>query len=236
MNHPNITPAEFRSSDIDWPESVRIVSASLPPLVEYERYADPDDMIAAAEIAALSSASGISVFGNLSLVPSSLWMTGEGARFVMPTFTFPSDEGSRFAPPGAYGVFYASNDRETAIAESSYHYLRRLHEPSVPVEHGTDMRVLVGNIQATVTDLRGHRATAPTLYSLNSYRSAQAFGRQVHAANGSGIAYDSVRHDAGECIAVFRPVCIRSCIEVATITYKWDGHHLKVTQPPASGR
>jgi hypothetical protein len=204
--------------------------------MEFERVADPDDMVAFAELAALSSAGGVSPFGNLSLVPNEMWMLGEGARFAMPTFTFPSDEGSRFAPPGAYGVFYASHDRETAIAESSYHFLRRQKEYTMQVKVEADMRVLVANIEATVTDLRGRRATFPALYDLRDYESAQALGVKTRATGGSGIAYDSVRRAAGECVAVFHPVCIRSCIDVGTITYEWDGRHLNVTSPPTSGR
>ncbi|MGI8547350.1 MAG: RES family NAD+ phosphorylase [Gemmatimonadaceae bacterium] len=224
-------PTSIPTSFLYWPEAVRILSVLLAPLEEFERHSDPSDMIAAAEIAAQTSAIAGSPFGDLGLVPASLWMLGQGARFVMPTCTFPSEYGSRFAPPNSYGVFYAGCDRATAIAESAYHFVRRRRELgsyAVEADFGADMRVLVADIQATVTDLRGQRANFPDLYDLHNYSAAQTFGSELHAAGASGISYDSVRQSTGECIAVFHPVCIHSCLDAGTITYDWDGTQLTV--------
>ena len=43
----------------------------------------------------------------------------------------------------------------------------------------------------------------PAVYAANDYSASQAFGRRSDQ-NSWGIAYDSVRHDAGERVGVFR--------------------------------
>ena len=141
----------------------------------------------------------------------------------MAAFTHLNPDGSRFSD-GTYGVFYAGNTLETAIAETRYHreqFMRATAEP--PME--LDMRVYLSDLDKELHDIRGMRDALPAVYAANDYSASQAFGR-LRDQNSWGIAYDSVRHDAGECVGVFRPPALRNCRQERHLCYVWDGNRI----------
>jgi hypothetical protein len=139
----------------------------------------------------------------------------------MAAFTHPNPEGSRFSD-GTYGVYYAAKDMATAIAESAFHrarFLARTHEDGGEV----DMRSYLADIRADLVDLRGHGRRKPDLMSPHSYSASQAFGRARRKEGANGIAYDSVRHEGGQCVAAFRPKVMAACRQGPHICFVWDG-------------
>jgi hypothetical protein len=55
------------------------------------------------------------------------------------------------------------------------------------------------------------------------YAAGQALGHAARAAGAPGIAYPSVRDQAGECLAAFRTTLLRDCHHAAYLEYEWNG-------------
>jgi hypothetical protein len=86
-----------------------------------------------------------------------------------------------------------------------------------------DMRVLEAELDGRLHDLRGLRLRLPAVYDTDDYGASQALARRIRSAGSDGVAYDSVRHDGGHCVAVFRPRRVRNCRATLHLTYVWDG-------------
>ena len=139
----------------------------------------------------------------MSLVPPEERLFGPGSGPIMAAFTHPNPLGSRFSD-GSYGVFYAARDKATAVAETRYHQAKFLHATGEgPIQ--LQMRVYHVDASGELHDLRPLTSLRPELYDPDSYSASQAFGRELRAADSVGLVYKSVRHDGGECAAVFKP-------------------------------
>jgi hypothetical protein len=135
-------------------------------------------------------------------------------------FAHLSPSGSRFAD-SLFGVFYAAESLTTSIAETRFHretFLRATRQE--PIE--LDMRTYLADIAAAFHDIRGLRAKMPAIYDPDSYISSQELGRELKRDGSNGIAYDSVRHPGGECLAVFRPRLIQNLRQGMHLRYVWD--------------
>ena len=88
------------------------------------------------------------------------------------------------------------------------------------------MRVLSVTVRAPLHDLRGLRAILPDVYRPDDYTAAQLLGGALRAGGSNGIVYESVRHDGGKCVAVFRPPLLSHCRERRHLRYVWDGRRI----------
>ena len=61
---------------------------------------------------------------------------------------------------------------------------------------------------------------------LASWPHCQQFGAARRAAGSSGLLYRSVRRDAGECIAAFRPRAVSRPVQGRHLRYVWDGQRI----------
>ena len=52
---------------------------------------------------------------------------------------------------------------------------------------------------------------------------SQKLGRELRDAGSNGIAFDSVRRDGGECVAIFRPRLVQNVRQSVHLRYAWDG-------------
>lgn len=221
---PGDAPGEGPPAEVRWRRSVRIVPTRFPPLDLFERVAPPGDWDALIELESQTNARLLDQVGRISLVPPADRVSGPGASFVMAPFTHVAPSGARFTT-GEFGGYYAAREIETAVAETRYHrerFLAATREAAIEV----DMRVLEATVRARPVDLRGRRQEYAALYDPDDYGASQAFGRRVREAGADGIVYDSVRREGGECIVVYRPRLVRSCREVRTLTYRWDGERI----------
>ena len=66
------------------------------------------------------------------------------------------------------------------------------------------------------------------LHRPDSHVEANAFGVKAWRAGAEGIATRSVRHDGGQCLAVFQRKCILSCARTGLLAMAWDGTTLTV--------
>ena len=108
------------------------------------------------------------------------------------------------------------------MAETTYHRARFLRA-TAEVSLQLDMRVLESAVAGRFHDMRGLRQRFPAEYDPDDYAAGQSLARRVRAGGSDGIAFESVRHLGGECVAVYRPRLVSGCRETRTLTYVWDG-------------
>jgi len=218
-NAPRIVHAELA-----WDTSCRLVASRYPPAGLFDAVADPADLDVVFEIEAIGNPRLREQAGVLSLVPASERISGAGTTPIMSAFTHLNPEGSRFSD-GTYGVYYAANDLETAVAEVGHHrarFLARTAEPAIDI----DLRCYRVPVRARVVDLRGKRAL-PDVLDPAHYGASQAFGRSQREAGTAGIVHDSVRRRAGRCVALFTPkATVPPAVQGEHVTLRWNGERI----------
>lgn len=216
-----VDPSALPRTPLHWPASYRIISSRFPPASLFEAVADPADLEAVYAVESLTNDRLREEVGNLSLLPPDERISGPGTAYVMAAFTHVAPDGGRFHD-GTFGAYYAAADRATAVAETVYHRARFLAHSHAPPQE-LDMRVLRARVEAEVYDLRGLRPSLPAVYDPADYTAGQALAARLRAEGAWGIAYDSVRHEGGECVAVLRPRAIRECKQAEHLGYVWNG-------------
>jgi hypothetical protein len=216
-----VTPTTSR---IDWPESYRLVPTRFPPAGLFDRVAHPDDLEAVLAIESLGNDRLRDEIGEIALVPPEDRIAGEGTTPIMAAFTHLNPEGSRFSD-GTYGVYYAGESFDTALAEVAHHravFLARTSEPPMEI----DLRTYVARIGGRLHDIRGAQRQFADAYAKDDYAASQALGRRLRAEGSAGIVYDSVRRQGGQCVAAFRPKLISHCRHSAHVAMLWDGSRI----------
>lgn len=209
---------------IAWKPSWRIVPSRFPPIQLFERVTEPRDLEAIFALDALTNPRLRDEAGNIRLVPPQDRVSGPGSSVIMAAFTHLNPNGSRFSD-GAYGVFYAANGLEAAIAETRHHR-ERFMRATTQRRMELDMRVYLVDLEGELHDLRGQRTAQPLVYHTDDYSAGQHLGRTLRQAGSNGIAYDSVRRAGGQCAAVFRPPLLSNVRQERHLCYVWDGRQI----------
>jgi hypothetical protein len=213
-------------SHVDWQPCWRLVSSRFPPVGLFDRVADPDDLDIVYAIESLTNDRLLDEAGDLNLVKPEDRISGQGTTPIMAAFTHLNPEGSRFTD-GSYGVYYAGNTIETAIAETQYHrslFLAATHQPPTEI----DMRSYASDLSAELHDIRKIQPSLPQIYNPdpNHYADAQTFAKALRNAGSNGIVYDSVRMPGSECVAIFRPCVLSPARQGSHFCYVWDGYKI----------
>ena len=206
---------------VGWRPCWRIIPSRFPPLQLFRRIADTEDLEAVFEVESQTNQRLRDEKGEISLVLPQDRIDGPGASVIMAAFTHRNPAGSRFSD-GAYGVFYAAKNLETAIAETQYHreqFMRATEQPRMEL----DMRVYAVDLNGDLHDLRGLQDARPFVYDKDNYAAAQHLAKTLRQEGSNGVVYDSVRHDGGECAAVFRPPLLSNMRQERHLCYVWDG-------------
>jgi hypothetical protein len=215
-----VEPA-LATSEVRWQPCFRVIPSRYPTIHLFDRVADPTDWDALYWIESLTNPRLRDEIGDIELVPPDDRVFGPGATVIMAPFTHLDPAGSRFAD-GTFGAFYAAASLATSVAETRYHrenFLRATRE--APIE--LDMRSYQADVAARFHDIRGKRARMTDIYDPDSYISSQVFGRNLKLNGANGIAYDSVRHAGGECLAIYKPRLIQNLRQSVHLRYVWDG-------------
>jgi hypothetical protein len=208
-------------SNVEWRPCYRIIPSRFPPISLFEDVADPDDLDAVYQIEALTNDRLREEAGELGLVPPEDRISGPGTSAIMAAFTHLNPLGDRFSD-GSYGVFYAGDTVETAVAETKYHRAKFLMATREPAQE-LDMRVYAVDLVAGLHDIRSWRESHPDYYHPTRYPASQAFAAKLRGQGANGIIYRSVRAESGECVAVFRPRLLGNCRQERHLCYVWDG-------------
>ena len=213
---------------ITWPQSFRIIASRYPPINLFERLGTDSEAVAA--LIALEQLTNPRVkqeMGQLSLVPDDQIVTGQGAGYVMAAFTHVNPEGSRFSD-GTYGVWYAANDLNTALAEHGHHWAVFAGDSNDPAGRRESMRVLTNPVKADLVAVDDFDAeTRTTILAADDYRVGQRVGAEVRDADGEGLVWSSIRNKGGDCVGIFRPDRVMLPVsQERHLTYHWDGSRL----------
>lgn len=198
-----------------------------PPIDLFEEVADAEDLDALMALRARTDPLLSERIQPALTIPAKDRVYGPGAGYVMAPFAYPSPDGTRFGPPSltaeTFGVYYAARDEATAIAEVKHHRVAFLKATRAPAQD-LDFEVLRAPVKgAHFFDLRERQREFPDVYSPTDYSASQRLGVELRQRDADGIAYDSVRREGGECVAVFRPRCIGPARPVKQLIFRWDG-------------
>ena len=208
-------------SAVAWLPCHRLIATRFPTVGLYDEVAAPEDLDVVFAIEALTNPRVRQELGQLSLVPPADRVAGPGATLIMAAFTHLNPLGSRFSD-GSWGVYYAADSLDTAVAEVSHHrglFLARTEEEAIDI----DLRWIQADLMDKLHDLRGQEAEMPSVYALDRYGAAQDLGRALRATGSPGIVYDSVRRAQGRCAAVFKPRALSNARAAGHIGLHWDG-------------
>lgn len=204
--------------DVDWKNQYRIISSKFPPIDFFEGLADPILMNEVFAIEALTNDRLRDEVGDITLVRTADRVSGPGSTPVMAAFTHVGFE-SRFSD-GSFGVYYAAETMETAVAETKYHrelFLRYTSEDPGEV----DMRVYIGQVEQPLHDICS--SDYDYLHDPDNWNPSQAFGLEMKAVNSWGLFYRSVRNPGGLCIAALRPPAVSFPVQGPHLAYIWNG-------------
>jgi RES domain-containing protein len=217
---------EIGAIAVDWRQAWRIIASRYPPIDLFERVtANPAVWDALIELESATNPRLRDEAGSIHLVPRERRVSGPNASWVMAPFTHVNPRGSRFSD-GTWGVYYAANRIETAIAETAYHFARFASDSNDPSRR-EDMRVLVGRVTTALHDV----ATLPTakrrvVLDPNSYDASRALARDLRGSDSNGLVYPSVRDPDGKCIAAFWPDVVGIPRQERHLQYEWNGEHV----------
>lgn len=212
-----------RIKPLGWGPGYRLVPSRFPPTSLFDRVALPDELEAVAAVQALTHPRLRNEIGEIQLVPPDERVSGPGSTPVMAAFCHLNPDGSRFSD-GSWGVYYAADSMAAAVAEVSHHrakFLAATNEPAIEL----DFRCYVSQVLQPLHDVRP--ASWQFLHQPGDYGPSQAWARRLRAAGSWGLAYRSVRHPGGQCVAVFRPKALAlPVVQGAHVALQWDGQRM----------
>lgn len=211
---------------LDWPQAWRIIASRYPPIHLFERLTtDPAAWEALIALEQLTNPRLRDEAGEIALVPPEDRVSGQGASWVMAAFTHINPRGSRFSD-GSYGVYYAAASLKTAIIETVFHFEAFARDSADP-PRSEDMRVLVGAISAEFADVARLPAVEQrAILDPNAYDASRRYAKPLREEGANGIAYPSVRHAGGHCVAAFRPRVVGLPRQERHLKYRWNGERV----------
>lgn len=208
---------------VSWDRTHRLILSHYPPIDLFDDVADPHDWDLIARAVQRSNPRLAASYGKLDAVPVERRLSGDGASWVMAAFVhFSADRPSRFTN-GDYGVYYAGDTLETALREHSFHMGRAYAATREPSGWISEVREIVGSIDAELHDLRGGGFATSLDPDPARYATPQALGQRLRAQGSNGIVYPSQRNPGGECIAAFWPDVVSLARQADHYRYHWNG-------------
>jgi len=222
-------------SRVEWKGAVRNIRSAFPPIDLFEDIADPADWPLLISAEQKTNPRIMATIGNLDLVPVDRRVGGNGASYLMAPFTHVStDRPSRFTD-GSYGVLYVGDQFETALFETIHHHSRFMARTKEAPGWTSQFREIVVSVKADLHDLRSTAGEAVAALDPNSYAASLALARALRGAGSDGLAYPSVRHAGGECVALFYPDCASNPVQGRHLDYHWDGARVDLVRDAGSG-
>ena len=216
---------DLPSVRLHWSPAYRVIPTRFPTVNIFDRVASADDFEALYALEAMTNDRMRDEVGSIELVPPAERLYGPGSGPIMAAFTHLNPAGSRFSD-GSYGVFYCARSRDTAVAETRFHsakFLAATNEAPIRVQ----MRLYSVKAKGLVADLRTMGRDRTGLLDPDDYGPGQALGRRLRGEGAWGLAYPSVRHTGGECLAAFRPRLLSDCLHAAYLEYHWNGREIE---------
>ncbi|MGN6766934.1 MAG: RES family NAD+ phosphorylase [Rhizobiaceae bacterium] len=204
---------------VRWPQTFRIIRSIHPPVDLFEDIADPRDWEALVAVEAKTNPRIRLEIGDLGKVPAARRVSGPGASFVMAPFVHCSPLRPGRFTDGSYGIYYAGDSENVALAETIHHHQRFMAGTNEEPGWTSDFRVLVGNVDRDLDDVNA----VPGVLDPDDYAASQAEGRALRDAGSDGLTWNSVRIAGGSCIGAFWPDVVGIPVQGRHYCYHWDG-------------
>ena len=143
-----IDPASLPVVEVEWRGAVRIIRSIFPPIDLFEDIADPRDWEALAAVEEKTNPRVRGVIGDLAKVPKHRRVGGPNASYLMAPFVHCSPLRPGRFTDGSYGLYYAGDSEDVAIAETIHHHQRFMAATREAPGWTSDFRVLVGAVDA----------------------------------------------------------------------------------------
>jgi RES domain len=222
-------------SSVTWTGARRIIRSLFPPIDLFDDIADPEDwpLLIAAE--QKTNPRLMETLGALDLVPSARRVAGPGATYLMAPFTHASpDRPSRFSR-GEYGVLYAAERFETALAETMHHHARFMARTAEAPGWTSLFRELVLDLNTDLHDLRGGALAMQSALDRNDYAEAQRLAAALRASGSDGLVYPSQRDLGGQCAGLFYPDRVSRIVQARHLDYHWNGARVDLYREAGNG-
>jgi hypothetical protein len=204
---------------VTWARTFRIIRSLYPPIDLFEDIADPKDWEALASVEAKTNPRVRGEIGDLGKVPVHRRISGPGASYVMAPFVHCSPlRPGRFSD-GSYGICYAGNSENVALAETIYHHARFMASTREDAGWTSQFRLLVGSVEADLTDVND----VPGALHTSDYGLSQKAGAEIRASGSDGLVWNSVRCPGGECLGAFWPDVVSIPVQSSHFSYHWNG-------------
>jgi hypothetical protein len=206
----------------------RLIPSKYPPKSLFDDVANHDEFEILFAIQELTNPRIRNEVGNLNRVPAQERPYGiRGCNYALGPFVHLNPAGSRFSN-GDFGVYYAAEDVQTAIAETRHHQQNYFSGIVGLKFDRLSMRCLKTQFSANLRDIRGDAFNQEECYNKDNYAAAQQLGAALKTNNDAGITYNSVRLAAKTCYALFTPSVIKDVIQTTHYEYIWDGNKIVV--------
>jgi hypothetical protein len=217
---------------IHWPQTYRIIRSIHPPINLFEDIADPRDWEALVAVEAKTNPRIRLEIGDLGKVPAARRVSGPGASFVMAPFVHCSILRPGRFTDGTYGIYYAGDSEEVAVAETIHHHEKFMRATNEDPGWTADFRVLIGSVDRDLDDVDA----VPGVLHPDDYTASQAEGSGLRAAGSDGVVWASVRMPGGRCIGIFWPDTITIPIQGRHYGYHWNGDRVDFVRQHDTGR
>jgi RES domain len=229
-----IDEAAIPTVAVAWNDARRIIRSLYPPIDLFEDIADPADWPLLISAEQKTNPRLMDTIGNLDLVPANRRVGGAGASYLMAPFTHVSpDRPSRFSA-GVFGVLYAGESFETALAETIHHHERFMRRTNEAEGWTSRFRELVLGVQFEAHDLTDAATYAEAL-NPDDHSEARRVGAALRASGSDGVLYPSVRNTGGRCVGLFYPDLASPPAQGRHLDYHWNGNRVDYYREPASG-
>jgi hypothetical protein len=203
----------------------RLVNSKFPPIHIFDDVASNADFEAIYRLQGHTNPRLLDAVGQIRLVPPERRPFGiTGCSYALAPFVHVNPLGSRFSR-GEFGVLYAAENPETAIAESRHHqqrYFQSLPGGGLKYDRIT-MRGLKLVFSATLLDIRAPALDQYHWRDPENYIPAQQLGDATKTADKDGLLYESVRAPGHSCYALFSPHLVSAVVQTRHYEYIWDG-------------
>lgn len=204
---------------VRWDRTWRIIRSIWPPVDLFEDIADPHDWEALVAVEAKTNPRVRDEVGDLGKVPPARRIGGPGASLVMAPFVHCSTARPGRFTDGSYGLYYAGDREEVALAETIHHHGQFMAATGEAPGWTSDFRALIGAIDRDLHDVNA----VPEVLHPTDYAASQAEGAARRAAGSDGLVSNSVRMPGGQCIGVFWPDVVTIPVQGAHFCYHWNG-------------
>lgn len=222
--------SEFNTIEIPY-KVHRLINTAYPPKGLFDSLGDSEEELRTLfELEMMTNPRNNILMGRLARIPEGAIVSGNTANIIMAAFVHSNDDGGRFNDE-RLGAWYASFGIATAIEETVHHLHKRLALSEGGFPQQIQMRELITTVNEPLLNICGAKETHPHLYNKDDYSKSQDFANALrwpfdagHDELGiSGIRYDSVRHDGGVNVCIFKPEALdRPVTQGAHYQYDWN--------------